>query len=704
MTVLSAIFLVLELLMLAYLVNKIRRSKQISLKDTVIYPFLVLVAAMVMGTAHAKYMPHERWFESLNYAFSQAINLVKLSVDNSLTRVLREKNAFLLADYMLLYGISALALFSLSLSLVKTLVKNLLRIKLFNKEIDYIFGFNDDAKTYINNLTPEQRKKTCVVLKQTESGNHNAEKLYLDDRNIKHYVLPYTNEKQFKKTVARLTSRKKKKYYLLGFFDSDKEIYDFVSRSQSYLRENDLYGKNLQFIVFASGEQTPFVRELIKGNPQGEVENARGKKVKLADESRGNIYAFDKYEIMAYDFVWKNNFAKYFPKNLIGDDCTVQDCDINLYVLGFGRVNQALLKDILIETQFVTVKDGFLTPKRMNVTIYDKEKKLKNINFAYGLMKYDERNYNRENYFELPEGYASQINYKYDTDIGEVNFINNIYDEIKERGKKRPQINYFLVSLGNDYENGLIAKRLKDSFDLLDENCTNSYFIRCGQSLKLPCDGLIYFGDEKEVITYDNVVADVIYNVAKMESCIYEGRPVTEENIRHEWSTLSRIKQESNLYSVASIPFKLSLLKIDDYSISEEEYFKRYDPKGERNAYKYSEKLASGASKFSPRDTLAFSEHERWCAFELSAGAVPMKIKNSLTVEKVDGKEKAVFKNKSDNEIYHLCITTARGLNQYHDYVEKINKKYGLNETADVIVYDYDLMDNVLQHIKHLKN
>ena len=78
-----------------------------------------------------------------------------------------------------------------------------------------------------------------------------------------------------------------------------------------------------------------------------------------------------------------------------------------------------------------------------------------------------------------------------------------------------------------------------------------------------------------------------------------------------------------------------------------------------------------------------------------------MKIKNSL---KKDGEGKAVFSNKSENEIYHLCITTAHGLNEYYDYVTKINKDYGLNETADVIKYDYDMMDNVLKYMRSLKN
>ncbi|MDE7439261.1 MAG: hypothetical protein K2N23_01950 [Clostridia bacterium] len=702
MIVLCILYLIFEILMLAFLANKIRKCKQISLKDTVIYPFLMVVSALVLCTASAECLTPEKWYENVTYALSKVFDVIKLSADSKLMVALQNNDIFMLIDYVLLYVISALALFSLSLSLVKTLIKNILRIKIFNDEIDFIFGMNDDAKAYINNLTADERKKTCVVLEQTENKNYTTEKMYLDDSGIKYYVLPYGNEKDFAKTVSHLTSRKKKKYYLIGFFDTDRKIYDFVGFAQAYLKANNLYGKNVQFTVSSASGQTAFIKELIKGNPEGEVTNSRGKTVPLKDESRGNIRTFDKHEIIAYDFIWNNNFAKYFPKKLINDNCTIQDCDINLYVLGFGKVNQALLKDILVQTQFVTLKDGLLTPNRMNVTIYDKCEKLENVDFAYGLLKYDESNFKKENFLELPKCYSSQINYQFDTNTGEPNFINTIYDEIKQRGKKKPQINYFLISLGSDYENSLIAKRLKDSFSLLGENYTNTFFVRCRQSLTLPNNSFIYFGGDKAVLTYKNVVGDSIYKMAKIESCIYEGRPVTEENINLEWSTLSRIKQDSNLYSVASIPFKLSLLKIDDYSISEDEYFAKYDPNNERKNYVYSDKLAK-AGEFSARDVLAFAEHERWNAFELSEGAMPMKIKNSLIIEKLeDGTEKATFKNKSDNEIYHLCITTSRGLNQYHDYVEEINKKYNLNETADVIVYDYDLMDNVLRHLKQL--
>ena len=87
---------------------------------------------------------------------------------------------------------------------------------------------------------------------------------------------------------------------------------------------NGLYGKNVQFIISASGDKTQFVRELIKGNPDGiTVENAKGKTVKLQDESRGNIVVFDKYEIKAFDFILNHNLAKYFPESLLNGNSTV---------------------------------------------------------------------------------------------------------------------------------------------------------------------------------------------------------------------------------------------------------------------------------------------------------------------------------------------------------------------------------------------
>ncbi len=702
-TFLCVVYLICEIIMVIYLLNKIRKCKQISLKDTAIYPFLMLVGLFVMCTAHTKYFEYANWLENVTYAFSQIFDIVKLSIDTSLASILYEKDAFMLTVYFMLYAVSALALFSLSLSLVKTIVKNAVRIKFFKKEINYIFGLNGDAEIYIRNLTKQQRKFTCVVLKQSELKNYSKEKLFLDENGIKYFVLPYDGDKSFNKTLSRLTRSKNKKYCIITFFDADCEIYDFVTRAQNFLRVNGLYGKNVQFIISASGDKTQFVRELIKGNPDGiTVENAKGKAVKLQDESRGNIVVFDKYEIKAFDFILNHNLAKYFPESLLNGNCTVSDCDINLYVLGLGKVNQAILKDILVETQFVTVRDKKLTPLRLNVFVYDKGKKLESLPLSYGLLKYTPEDYKKENYFELPESYSAHVNYRYGTNTGEAKFINRIYDEIKERGKVKPQVNYFLVSLDSDCENSLVAKRLKDSLCVLGENCFSTFFIRCRHGLHLPESngGFIYFGSESSILTYENVVADAVFKGAKTESCIYQGSPVTEENITKEWCTLSQIKQQSNLYSVASLPFKFSLLRFKE-GASEEEFFARYDPENDRNNYVYSEKLASAGGKFSARDVLAFSEHERWNAFELSVGAMPMKIKNSL---KKDGEGKAVFSNKSENEIYHLCITTAHGLNEYYDYVTKINKDYGLNETADVIKYDYDLMDNVLKYMRSLKN
>jgi hypothetical protein len=237
-------------------------------------------------------------------------------------------------------------------------------------------------------------------------------------------------------------------------------------------------------------------------------------------------------------------------------------------------------------------------------------------------------------------------------------------------------------------------------FNFISDDTYNRAFVRTKDGISLPCFDfitksddqfdIIPFGDDNMLLNYDNVIRNNLYEKAMRESCVYQHLDLTKENITLLWASLSRIKQRSNLYSIASIAFKMSLLNFNqDYSL--EEYFAKYDPDGARDHYQYSTKLITENEVYTPRDVLAFIEHERWNAFQLSEGVLPFKKKNLF-----DAKNQKLH-TKSSNELFHINLTSQEGLYEYHDYIDQLNEQYQTNFDNDVVKYDYDLMDHLIK-------
>ena len=162
------------------------------------------------------------------------------------------------------------------------------------------------------------------------------------------------------------------------------------------------------------------------------------------------------------------------------------------------------------------------------------------------------------------------------------------------------------------------------------------------------------------------------------------------EEFDKNWRDLSILKQTSNMYSVLGNFFKLSMLQIDNANFEEklsniEEHIVTSDN---------IDKLIVPSKEFSAFDVLAYSEHERWNAFELAYGVLPMK--KSLFLE-LNAKEKGNKKiiNQTKDENYHFNITSAEGLVEYFN----ICKTIGFND-ENVIKYDYDCLKNILKVLR----
>ena len=208
MVFLNTVYLVLELLMIAYMIYKIKNCKQISLKDTFIYPFVILLSIALGFTAKYAYVEFDNILLLVSSVLSDSVGLVALKINADLVKVLAKSDIYMLITYVTLYGLSALALFSLTVSLVKAGVANFVRGRQFGKEITYVYGFSDDAKAYLENLSPEKRKLTCVVLESDHDQKYVDKKLVLDELKVHYKVLPYTEKSVYRLIKSNISKNK----------------------------------------------------------------------------------------------------------------------------------------------------------------------------------------------------------------------------------------------------------------------------------------------------------------------------------------------------------------------------------------------------------------------------------------------------------------------------------------------------------------
>lgn len=437
----------------------------------------------------------------------------------------------------------------------------------------------------------------------------------------------------------------------------------------------------------------------------GKLVNSKMEEKNIADFSFGLIRTYNKYEIISFDFIKKYSLASFIDHTNI-DNCTLKDCDINLYVLGYGRINQILLRDILICNSFV-IKDNEgkkfnLKTKRINVKIYDKNRNTENLALSNAFTKYNKESYAENKYYPLIDNYLS---YPDDFDLGveisDFEFLKKIYNDInekiqnQEKGKIRKQYNFFIISLDTDSKNWSLASTMQEDLKVLEENAKNIFFVRTtyqdymyGNKSYFLDKGIYGFGVEsietngkkkehdnveiESALSYDNIINQKLVINAKRTNINYElgiyNANIDNSYINNSYVMVDRFKQKSNVYSVMGLYSKFNLLFPDiksmnkeDIKLNEELFVNKEDISGNHFV---------GSKEYKTRDMLAFIEHERWNAFEIAFGAMPLK------------KDVAKIKGTKIDNTYHLCITTCEGLAQID------NDNYG-----NYMKYDYDIIN-----------
>ncbi len=444
--------------------------------------------------------------------------------------------------------------------------------------------------------------------------------------------------------------------------------------------------------------------------------------IEAINEKKGKIKVINQNEIIAESFIAKHPLSYYLNEDYIDYTKGIlkEDKDIQVLFIGFGYINEQIYLKSVMNNQFVTMKDGEVVSKPVNYVVFDKENKPTNRFLNYTIERYQKDHYaDNDAYFEQVEDIK---HFKFEPiDVDHKDFHQTLSTYLKKKNTKT----FVFISIGNDIENLDLAIKTRDFLALHQMNDIE-LFVRVKQYEAVKnifniemLDNLHIYGAMHDYLNEQVIYDEQIDKSAKQRAMIYEEEKSQDKTVSKReqllleqvWNSLNDTKKTSNYYSQINVLFKLHLL---GYDITENEvdkvdydvFYKHYDPHNER--FKTVENVPECYREIddTPRDILSIQEKNRWNAFHIVKGFLPLE-KDKIKVA-ADGK--ILYKDDMKLRL-HACLTTRAGLIDY--YYQLINKQKEAFKTKektevikeetikqnikgfDVIKYDYQSLDSL---------
>lgn len=442
------------------------------------------------------------------------------------------------------------------------------------------------------------------------------------------------------------------------------------------------------------------------------------------EASKGIIHFINRHKQISMNFIENYPLTQFMTAREIDySTATIRDkIDLNVFMIGFGKLNESLFLDSVSNNQFLTLRDGKLVPKPVKYHIYDRYypqgKFAADDNVLSGNLHHSYTRYQkflkyykgRENEFlELP-AMPAQIE-KHALEISHPAFYSSIQQELI----KNNSYNYIIVSFGSDAENIELAEKLQQKLKEWNVVSPTKIFVKVRdekltKEINGDFDSVIIFGSNSQcVYNAETIMHEKTEQMARQRHLLYtaeyevkeNGRAATavidddsiKKSARDKWYSYKQFQRESNIYACLSIRLKLQLCGYD-YSVdgkdSADEFITIYEQGDKRtpSAYTLDNKPIwqySNEEQFrkSLRWTFAVQEHCRWCANMIANGLIPCS-KDELALNR----DELLAKRKHGN------LTTMKGLVEFRKIIATITGKS--EEETDVIRYDYQLMDDIV--------
>ena len=639
-------------------------------------------------------------------AVKSIVELVVLKYDLPSIRLLMQDSLlYSIAVYICfaLVGVNALLLtFSLIAQHIWVGYNSVLRI-INGKSTVFIFGNNEQSKLIYNS---EKRRNKVIIASLTKEQ---CTELYQEN-----YVFAdVPNERVQLDRIFSIIHRLERECILVintGTDDGNiklcREIADRIEKTPE--KERLLLFRELKVFVFGDARFEGVYNDIVSS-------------------SSGCITYVNRHRKVAVDFIDKYPLTRFMDERHIDYDTSLvrEDVNINVMLLGFGRVNRQIFLTSVANNQFITSSKDSKDPviKQVNYYIMEKGKAKKNSNLNHNYYRYEIEmsDENPDDYLPLPDAPARE--HILSLDVNDPDF----YATIRNIAKNPKDVNIIVVAFGSDLENIDMTQKLVEKRD--EWNIDNLViFVKARGWRKedtfITNDNCFFIGnDEDTVYNIDCIYGDRIERMSHFRNSVHLiEQDVTEnpevevdaeylesimEKTEHDWYLrLSQNQRESNVYGCLSIRSKLNMMGLDYCpkdekgitTLTPEEYFAIYAG-DDRPAVA---DLPSVLGKpiftydlnfpYSRRRNMAVHEHLRWNSFMISKGYIPATVDEIMheTVTLPDGRAKYTDGKRFDIR-RHGNLTTFDGLVLFRKMTAE---RDGVPEAQkDKIKYDYQLLD-----------
>jgi len=569
---------------------------------------------------------------------SFVFEIEKEYVGNLLNQNIWFKIAFYIA-----YIMSFITVISSGFAFIKNYVINMIRVHILKQEeVDIIIGFNEISLSYVKNNTHS--------ILWISRGINESQKTLLYDQKIAFVVKSLTedNVKNF--------LRKKRMNFIL--FEEESANYESIISL---------------FYKLSQSSQLLYLYLEVKYK---EMEIVRDQYLKNQEKNAcPYIKLFSLYELNARKLISEHTIPKYLPRNFFNSNHSIiNEKEINVFFLGFGKVNASIFPMFCQNNQLVTTLDSHLKAKPVNYYIVDiNEDAVHDKRLDYVLNHYQNVD------SDLP---PVEPICKYHKLLNNLS-SNLVIDEIRSIVENKDAFNFFFVSFGSDFENMEMANWLKLEFYARNQQI----FCRLKQA-RLDQDKIIAFGHEKDILKHEYIVNEKLEQLAKDIDYEYQ-RSKAKVIISKDrlWNNLSQNALYSNYYHGMSVRYKLNILGFDlsdnekDVSVSRKRFMGVYN-QNVPEVHHYEDYFRTNT-----KNVIAYGEKLRWNAFHILNGYQPMKL-NDITV--LPNKS---YQTKDDERKRHACLTSYNGLHVLHQKVIDIMAKAKIEVSYDDIEkYRHDYM------------
>lgn len=649
---------------------------------------------------------------SIDGSIWQSINLcietVVLKYPFAVTSPLMSANLFYQVTVEIGFALVTLNALMFTFSLVGQVISNAISLWItchFRKKIVVVVGYNANSLDIIKSVN-KKIGKAVLISKASPQARDDA---FVCKANYVNF-----DEENFDTKLLRLFHNfdKRKVSVILNCEDDSKSLL-YVKQLSRMIENSNLstlsltedYGLQV-YVLGAKSNESVFMH--------------------YVEQSKGLIKFINRYEQIAMDFIKKYPMTQFMNETQIDyKTATIrEDVNLNVFMIGFGNLNEALFLMSVSNNQFVTIRDGKLQSKPVKYHIYDRHypngkiaqenESVHSRSLNHGYKRYQEflnlNKANQDDYLEfVPEPAKVYFN---PCDISHPKFYTSIHNELSNENA----YSYIIVSFGTDMENIELAEKLQQKLLEWDISSVVKIFVKVRDEKLVreirgdfENDTIRIFGTNRScAYNAASILNEKTEYMARLRHLLYIAEDtqkkqatrsvsLTEKELgdkaRDKWYSYKQFQRESNLYACLSIRMKLQLL---GYDIAEDgkDCAKEFETKYEigdartpsplsiegKTIWSYSN---AEQARQSIRWNYAVQEHQRWCANMICNGVIP-----SMKAQIIKNGGRILDKRLHGN------LTTMNGLIEYR---ELITKATGTSiEEADVIRYDYQIMDDIV--------